>query len=390
MNIIKLYMLNFLTSLHFFGAVTVPFFLYWGGLNFKQIFFLQAIYSIAVFLFEIPTGVLADKYSRKLSIILGTICYATAMIIFAFSTNYYFYIFSELIGAFGFTLMSGADSAIFYDSLKDKSLEKDARYYYSRRSIAGSFGQIVGLISGGVVAGSKFLPYPQMIPMTFLLTGIVFVVSMVVAMTLKEPPRKEKVKHPLKESIEGFKYIFKNKHLFIFSLNFLLISSVTFFMFWFYQKLAENIGIPLTYYGVLGASFSIFSIIVLLRIKKLEELFGIRNLITFTAVVPGILFISLIFIKGYFLLIPIILIPVMRIVRQPIFEDFMNKHIDSRRRATVLSSVNMLQRLVISVIYVIVGFLADISLNITFLVLGVIALIFSFISRIEAKHIGQT
>jgi len=61
----------------------------------------------------------------------------------------------------------------------------------------------------------------------------------------------------------------------------------------------------------------------------------------------------------------------------------MHKYIPSDKRATVISSVFMLQTLVLAVMNPIVGKLADWSLNNTFIILGVAALIFTFISKIE-------
>ena len=41
------------------------------GLSFTQIMLLTSVASITTILFEVPTGVVADRYSRKLSIMIG-------------------------------------------------------------------------------------------------------------------------------------------------------------------------------------------------------------------------------------------------------------------------------------------------------------------------------
>ena len=70
-----------------------------------------------IFVLEIPTGVVADKYGRKTSIILGGLFSAISISIFGFINNYWAFFLAEFIGALGFALLSGADKALIYDSL---------------------------------------------------------------------------------------------------------------------------------------------------------------------------------------------------------------------------------------------------------------------------------
>jgi hypothetical protein len=77
----------------------------------------------------------------------------------------------------------------------------------------------------------------------------------------------------------------------------------------------------------------------------------------------------------------------LKMMRSPVLSDFMNKYIESRNRATVLSGVSMLEKIIIMILYPIVGLLADYSLWTTFLFLGIATLVISLINRIEAEHI---
>ena len=59
-NIWKMYLFEFLTSLHFISAVLIPFFADWGGISFTQIMILQSWFVFVTFVAEVPTGVVAD------------------------------------------------------------------------------------------------------------------------------------------------------------------------------------------------------------------------------------------------------------------------------------------------------------------------------------------
>lgn len=383
-----MYLVNFFKNLQFFGSVAIPFFLDWAKIDYTRIFLLEAAFVFWVFILEIPTGVVADKYGRKTSIILGGLAFAVCVSIFGIINNYFAFFIAEFFGALGFTLLSGADRALIYDSLIQVRKESEAKIILSRYESAGTIGILVGFPIGSLVAGSAVLPYPQTLPLTFILSGISILLISLVGFTLKEPERKEKVHGFIKEGIEGFKYIFKENSLRVFALNFALISSTTFFMFWFYQSLAGIAGIDVRYNGFIGAGFNLFSLILLLSIKHIEKLFGMKNTLFYSALLPGLFFIGLYFFRNvYFVLIAIFMITGLKIMRSPVLSDFMNKHIESRNRATVLSGVSMLEKIIIMILYPVVGLLADYSLWITFLFLGITTILFALMNRIETSHI---
>lgn len=387
-NVWKMYLVNFLRNLQFFGAVAIPFFLEWANISYTRIFILEAFFMFWIFVLEIPTGVVADKYGRKVSIILGGLFSAISISIFGFINNYLAFFLAEFIGAFGFTLLSGADKALIYDSLIQTKKDKDAKVFLSRYESAGTLGILVGFPLGSLIAGSSLLPYPKTLPLTFIISGIFLLLTFFIALTLTEPKRKEKIEEFIKEGFDGFKYIFKHKKLRIFALNFAFISATTFFMFWFYQSLAGVVGIDVKYNGFIGAGFNLFSMLLLLNIRKIEKLFGMKNTLFYSAILPGLFFIGLFFFRNiYFVLVAIFMITGLKIMRSPVLSDFMNRHIESRNRATVLSGVSMLEKIIVMILYPIVGLLADFSLWATFLFLGIATLIFSLMNRIESEHI---
>ena len=387
-NIWKMYLINFLRNLQFFGAISVPFFLDWANLDYTKIFILQSIFMFFIFILEIPTGIIADKYGRKISIILGGLASAISMLIYGFINNYWIFFLAEFIGAIGVTLLSGADTALLYDSLTQIKKDKEARYFLSRYESAGTLGIVIGAPLGSLIAGSNILPYPQALPLTFTISGTFLLISFFVAMTLEEPKRKEKITGFIKEGFNGFKYILKHKTLRLFTFNFALISATTFFMFWFYQSLSGIMGIDVKYYGFIVTGFNLLGIILLLNIKKIEKWFGMKSILLYTAILPGLFYIGLYFFKNiYFALFVIFMIPSLRVMRKPILSDFMNRHIESKNRATILSGISMIERISIMILYPVIGVLADFSLWITFLFLGITTLLFTLFNRIGTEHI---
>lgn len=383
-NIYKMYAINLFKNMMLFSSVTVPFFLDWAKIDYTRIFLLEASFSLWMFVLEIPTGVIADKYGRKYSLALGGLFSAASFALFGLVNNYWVFFLADFICAIGITLLSGADKALFYDTLIAIGKEDNGTIYFSRFETSGIIGIIFGLIGGSSIASLKSLPYPQGLPLTFILSGAILLLVVITALTLQEPERKKAGGTFIRQGINGFRYIFKNGRLRAFSLNYTFISATTFFMFWLYQPLLKSAGIGLLYYGLVGAAFNLFSILLMNSIVMAEKKIGINRLLFLTALVPGILYGGLFFTShASFALCAIVLIIGLRQMRSPLLSDYINQHIPSDNRATVLSGVSMVERIIIMVLYPIAGLLADYSLAIAFLFLGASTVLFSFIVKIE-------
>ena len=117
-NIKKFYLFQLVSGMMFFLPIVV---LFWqdNGLSLTQIMILQSMFSIVVVLLEVPTGYLADIFGRKTSIIGGSFFSAFGIIAYSLSHSFYQFLIAEILWAISMSLLSGADSAFIYDTLKD-------------------------------------------------------------------------------------------------------------------------------------------------------------------------------------------------------------------------------------------------------------------------------
>ena len=93
------------------------------GLSMKEVFLLQSVYSIAIVILEIPSGYLADVIGRKNSITIGTVLGFIGFSIYIFTGDFWGFLVAEIIMGFGQSMISGADSAILYDTLLEAKEE---------------------------------------------------------------------------------------------------------------------------------------------------------------------------------------------------------------------------------------------------------------------------
>jgi len=179
-NIKKLYWINAFGSLQF-HLVVFTLFILAKGFTMQQFFLIESAYMLVSLLTEIPTGVLADRTSRKLSLLFGAIIMIPITFFVIVSNNFWVVLIAMGIGGLGASFVSGTDSAFLYDDLKLLKREKDFKKIRGKMKWFGAWaGSIAGIV-GGVLAMYS-LSYPWW-AWFFVGFPVLFI-----TMTLKEPP----------------------------------------------------------------------------------------------------------------------------------------------------------------------------------------------------------
>jgi MFS family permease len=93
-------------------------------------------------LFEIPTGVVADTFGRKRSVVLGAIGTGVAWLVLAGATTFWVAVVSQVIWGVAATFMSGADVAW----LTDEVGEEEARTLYVRSEQVWHVAALAGIV----------------------------------------------------------------------------------------------------------------------------------------------------------------------------------------------------------------------------------------------------
>jgi len=180
-NIKLMYAVKFFFWMHFFAAIIIPFFTEWGGLKFSEVLYLNAWFMLWIFLLEIPTGTVADFISRKVSIILASATGIIAVLIYTSYPHIGVFMVGEVFFAISFTLMSGADEALVYDSLAEEGDTKRSKKIFARLESFKLGGIVTGALLGGVIA--KFLGLRAPV----LMMVIPISISMIISLFLSEP-----------------------------------------------------------------------------------------------------------------------------------------------------------------------------------------------------------
>ena len=155
------------------------------GLTLGQVLLFEALYSAVVIATELPTGMIADRFGRRVSLLLGTVSVVIAFIAFGTSASVFVLMSAYAFFAAAETSFSGADSAMLYDSLKVVRRERDFAKYYGRLNAL-----VAAAIAGFTVVGSLIITwFPLWTPI--ILSAVLCTPAVLLAWFLTEPPKTE-------------------------------------------------------------------------------------------------------------------------------------------------------------------------------------------------------
>lgn len=387
-NVWKMHLVKLLFNMYFISAVIVPFYTEWGRIKFSQILFLNAWFMFWNFLLEIPTGTIADFLGRKVSVIMGCAAAVIGITVYVSYPNFIIFLAAEVIYAVSYTLISGADEALVYDTLKELDQTRISKKVFSRLESFKLAGIVIGAVAGSFIAKMYGLR------MTLLLQAIPISIAALLAFTLKEPgvyEKKPSISFGVYKNIltEGVKFFWRSGILKMLTLDMVIVNAFAWIIIWFYQALLKNAGVDIAYFGIVHGFMSLTQIMVINNFIRMEKWLGSKKRLLFlSAFLTGIFFILL----GITNFVPlviggIILCAGFGLSRGPLFSSYLNKYIPSDMRATVLSTTSMLRTFSIVLVNSVSGLLADWSIPNTLLILGISTIIFSFLSKIKEEDL---
>lgn len=367
-NIGKIYLIKALRWFMLIMPVLILFFQD-NGLSMKEILILQSIFSIAIIIFEIPSGYFSDVIGRKITIIIACILGFAAFLIYSFAYTFTEFLIAEIILGFSSSFLSGTDSAMLYDTLAQMKEEANYKKLEGRLLSIGNFSEsIASLLAGFVASISLRTPF-------FIETGLMFL-TIIVAITLIEPKRR-RFKSPegnIKGIIKIIKYSLHQhqeiKWLIIYS-GFITASTLT--MVFFIQPYFQLVKLPLIYFGIVWAIFNITVGIFSLYAHKYELKLGRKKSLISLIIFPFLAYLLLAITKSLWSLIFILPFYFTRAMAYPILKDYVNKLVPSEMRATVLSVKNLVSRAIFAIIGPMIGWLTDVySLQLALATSGII------------------
>lgn len=307
--------------------------------------------ELAVFLFEVPTGIVADLRSRRLSVIIGYVLIGCGLFLEGLFPLFVTILLAQVLWGVGYTFTSGALDAWLADELGEAQLAAT----YLRASQLSQIAGFAGIFVGTALASLR-LNIPFMV-------GGVGMVLLALYLTLRMPetnftptPRGDRTTWQSMGHTfaEGMHFIRRSPLLITILLISLIfgLSSEGLDRLW-EAHLLDSFTVPalgnwppIYWFGIINAVCTALTLgvteILRRRADALDHRRAVLTLMTLNGVVVGGLLVF-----GLTPLFPVavlayIVLTVARGSSQPVFSTWVNRGIDPKVRATVLSTVGQM------------------------------------------------
>jgi MFS family permease len=159
--------------------------LFWEqrGMSVLMVVLCEIFYAVTIVIFEIPTGVLADKFGRKPLLVFGAFLSMFEFIILLFAHHFWTFALVVSLAGISSACTSGACNALLYDSLAAVQKQKSFEKIVGRMNSLDFFGSLIAALSGGVLA--KYYGFE----FNYILSAISMFLAFLITLLIKEPSR---------------------------------------------------------------------------------------------------------------------------------------------------------------------------------------------------------
>jgi MFS family permease len=354
----KFYLASFLKNQIYFVPVIVLFFQDLG-LNYSQIFWIFTIGAAFSFLIEIPTGVIADLYGNRRSIILSKFLIFVSFIAFAFSFNFLTLLIANLLYELGKSFRSGTETAYVYNYLAENKEAPSYTVVKANQKFYARLSESLGALLGG------FLAYYLGFTWVFFIAALPAFINFIQTLSWEK----------LKEADQGAEKSWQNSYLFIVSafkvlkenkiaqriiVNISLFSASFVALDKFVQPYMKNVGLDLQYFGVVYAVFLIIIAFLVKKAVKLEERWGAARIMNYSGLLAFIpLLILASGLQSIWAVALFFFVLMIANFRSPVANTLFHEQVASNQRATMGSILALFTSLNQLWILPIIGYLAD-------------------------------
>jgi len=313
--------------------------------------------EVTAFFCEIPTGVVADQYSRRLSVVVGHLLLGVSMFALGFTTNFALIILTQVVSGVGYTFVSGAFAAWLTDEVGEERVGD----IFLRSSQIGTLSGLPGIVAGAAI-GLLGLGLP-------LIVGGLLIILLAGAMALLMPETafQPAPRNPQHNAVQAMFATFElglratqGRPLALvvlavgfffgaFSEGFDRLWEAHFITNFSFPDLLGNAVPVVVWIGIIRVLGSISGWLAAGLARRRVDTSNIR------AIVEALFWVNCLLVgalfgfalAGNFLLalIALELVGVTRTVNGPLYDTWLNQNLDSRVRATVLSMSSQLDAL---------------------------------------------
>jgi len=403
-QILKFSFYGFLKNLRFFDPYLFLYFIK-AGLEFTEIGLLLTVREVIIYVFEVPSGVLADRFGKKTELIISFMFYIVSFVLFFLGDGFSDYIIAMIFFGLGEAFRSGTHKAMIMAYLDRYKIEDSkSKVYGKTRSFS-----LIGSTVSSLISIVFIISLPNL-SWLFIIAIIPYILDMILILSY---PKflNERIDTSfsfngfLKENVRAVSYVFKTKNvrrLLMGSASYNagfksikdyiqpIIVSITMSIVLFNSlSVEDNSNI---YLGFIYAVIYLISAYATLNSYKMTKYFNKEKIIRSMWIFSGVSLIILgMFIESLVvILLVFLLLYVYLNIRKPLMIEKIGDAVAVEKRASVLSIESQFTSLLIALFAPILGLIADnYSIELMLIIVGATMsaiFVFSYYNKDRVKE----
>jgi MFS family permease len=258
------------------------------GMSILEISMLLSWWAAMALVLEIPSGALADRWSRKRMLVIAPLFKSLCFITWFFAdASFYLFALGFFFWALGSSFVSGTTESLLYDTLKNHQQTHNYEKVLGRKKFYYHIALAVSILLGGLIAEFD-------IEWAILLSVVPLLLSSLFASRLTDAPRTES--HGTVNYLDYIRIAWQEvkstpvlKYLFIYSVGVFILAALEEYDQLYYKL----VNLPLYGFGIAGLIWSLTSAISSFYAHKLKD----QNWCYY--VIPFVSFVLLVLVARY-------------------------------------------------------------------------------------------
>ncbi len=321
-----------------------------AGLDIMQVLLTNSAFTLGSMVFEIPTGVVADTVGRRVSLLLCLVTlFVTTLLYVAIAWRgwgFWAFMWVSVFLGLGYTFYTGAVDAWLVDALRATGYAEPLEPVFARGQMAFGVGMLVGTISGGFL-GQIHLSIPYLVRAAIVVP--LFALAWFRMPELGYTPRALELRRVPAEMrrvfVEGMEYGLR--HPVVRPVMLASLVSMSFMIFGFYswqRYFLDLLGKNLVWVdGVISSLVGVSLIAGNALVAPLSRAVPTRaGLLALSVAIQAATAVACGLLSDFYVVVSLYLVYGIAVgIALPVKQAYLNAHIPSAQRATILSLDSM-------------------------------------------------
>ncbi len=332
--------------------------LFWQerGMTVQMVVYCEIIYALTIVLFEVPSGILADRIGRKKLVVISAVVPCLEFLILIQAHSFFIFGAVSFIAGISTAFSSGATNALLYDSLAQSNRTHEFEAVVGKANAFDFTAALIASISGGFLAVSFGFTF------NYWVSAGSCVIALILSLCLAEPSKvfldDEKRGSWLsiaKKAVSCFK---DRVALLKIVINAAIVAAFVVYIDEFWQIYLSHVGVGVLFFGVVGSVLAFVRIPSSIVASTLLKRFSHQRIMVFSTLVCGLGIVWAAVSQSVFGIIGIGLSILVSGLIDPVVIGYLHQNADDEARATTESVASLIERSFGIIIGIVFGFIS--------------------------------